>query len=151
MAGVPPGWHSRRMNDGTDHTRPAAPARFKDLCVDANDHQWLADWWCAAIGYRRRDELHPPEDAPEGWSRPAEWPVPIVDPAGEGPAIWINPVPEPKTVKNRLHLDVIGDSAALQAAGATLLHRFTEEGTTWDVLADPEGNEFCVLSSRKPG
>ena len=44
-----------------------APARFKDLCLDARDHQALADWWCAAMGYVRRDEVAPPE---EGWTRP---------------------------------------------------------------------------------
>ena len=38
-----------------------APARFKDLCLDARDHQTLADWWCVAIGYVRRDEVDPPE------------------------------------------------------------------------------------------
>ncbi|WP_232806956.1 VOC family protein [Geodermatophilus chilensis] len=45
----------------------------------------------------------------------------IEDPTGAGPLIWVNPVTELKTVKNRMHLDVVGDTAALQAAGATLL------------------------------
>ena len=119
-----------------------APARFKDLCLDATDHQALADWWCAAIGYLRRDELSPPED---GWTRPREWPVPIADPAGVGPAMWIVPVPEAKTVKNRMHIDVLGDTRALLAAGATLL-RAKDDDIDWDVLADPEGNEFCVFT-----
>jgi hypothetical protein len=112
------------------------PARFKDLCLDAHDHQALADWWCAALGYRRREG--------DG-DRPAEWPVPIVDPDGRGPLIWINPVPEPKTVKNRVHLDVLGDTAELLALGATLLRRGGGD-IDWDVLADPEGNEFCVFA-----
>jgi len=127
-----------------------SPARFKDLCLDAVDHQALADWWCAALGYVRRDTLEPDD---EGWVRPAHWPVPIVDPAGHGPMIWVNRVPEPKTVKNRLHPDVIGDSAALQALGATLLRASDgadsdhETGAiSWDVLADPEGNEFCCFA-----
>ena len=119
-----------------------APARFKDLCLDALDHQALADWWCAAMGYRRRDELSPPED---GWTRPREWPVPIADPAGAGPLFWIIPVPEPKTVKNRMHLDVIGDKDALVASGATLV-RARGDDIEWDVLADPEGNEFCCFA-----
>jgi hypothetical protein len=51
------------------------PAEFKDLVLDAGDHQMLADWWCTAMGYRRRDELSPPADAPQGWVRPTEWPV----------------------------------------------------------------------------
>jgi hypothetical protein len=125
-----------------------APARFKDLCLDARDHQTLADWWCTAMGYVRRDEVEPPE---EGWTRPADWPVPIVDRAGVGPLMWIVPVPEPKITKNRMHHDVLGDTQALLAAGATLV-RLRDADTEadgaieWDVLADPEGNEFCVFS-----
>lgn len=119
----------------------SAPARFKDVGLDANDHQALADWWCAAMGYRRRDELEPEDD----WTRPVEWPVPIVDPSGGGPAIWIIPVPEPKGVKNRMHLDVIGDTQELLGIGATLL-RAKGGDIDWDVLADPEGNEFCCFA-----
>src|SRR4051794_41110144 len=110
-----------------------APARFKDLCLDAADHQALADWWCTAIGYRRRDTLA------DGSPRDRSWPLPIEDPSGAGPLIWIVPVPEPKTVKNRMHLDVIGDRDALLATGATLL-RAKDDDIDWDVLADPEGN-----------
>ena len=113
-------------------------ARFKDLALDAGDHQALADWWCRALGYVRRDSV-------AGDSRPADWPVPIVDPAGGGPLIWLNPVPEAKTVKNRLHLDVFGDTAELLALGASLL-RGRGGDIEWDVLADPEGNEFCVFA-----
>ena len=77
--------------------------------------------------------------------------MPIVDPAGRGPLIWVVPVPEEKTVKNRMHHDVVGDTQALLAAGATLV-RLRDADTEpdgaieWDVLADPEGNEFCVFS-----
>jgi hypothetical protein len=119
-----------------------APARFKDLCLDAGDQQSLADWWCAAMGYVRRDTLRPPEP---GWTRPAEWPVPIADPAGRGPDIWIVPVPEGKTTKNRMHLDVIGDTEELIALGATVVRR-QDDDIDWDVLADPEGNEFCCFA-----
>lgn len=112
----------------------AMPAQFKDLCLDANDHQALAGWWCAALGYVRRD--------PE---RDASWPVPIVNPGGRGPLIWINPVPEAKTIKNRMHLDVWGSRDELLAAGATLV-RGPDGEIDWDVLADPEGNEFCVFA-----
>ncbi|MCP2164432.1 VOC family protein [Goodfellowiella coeruleoviolacea] len=119
-------------------------ARFKDLCLDANDHQRLADWWCAALGYVRRDSLAEPED---GWVRPVDWPVPIVDVTGAGPLIWIVPVPEAKTGKNRMHVDVWGDTEELLAAGATLVRRRGGD-IEWDVLADPEGNEFCVFAPR---
>ena len=112
------------------------PARFKDLCLDARDHQALADWWCTAIGYVRRESEEP---------RPPDWPIPIVDPAGQGPRIWINPVPEPKSVKNRMHLDVTGDQAELLGLGATLV-RARDDDIEWDILADPEGNEFCLFA-----
>jgi hypothetical protein len=124
-----------------------APARFKDLCLDARDHQTLADWWCAALGYVRRDDLEPADDDP----RPRDWPVPIVDPSGAGPLMWIVPVPEPKVVKNRMHFDVLGDTAALLTVGATMVRPRDADtepdgAIEWDVLADPEGNEFCVFS-----
>jgi hypothetical protein len=115
-----------------------APARFKDLCMDAAHHQTLADWWCAALGYVRRA-------SPDGAEAVPERPVAIVDPGGTGPLIWINPVPEPKTAKNRVHFDVTGDPERLLALGATLLRRPDEE-VRWHVLADPEGNEFCVFT-----
>ncbi len=110
-------------------------ARFKDLCLDANDHQSLADWWCGVISYVRKSE------------QPADSPVPIVDPNGSGPLIWIIPVPEPKTVKNRMHMDIFGDTQAIVAAGARLV-RARGGDIEWDVLADPEGNEFCVFAER---
>jgi hypothetical protein len=91
---------------------------FKDLCLDASDHQALADWWCTALGYVRQADESP---------RPLDWPVPIKDPAGRGPLIWINPVPEPKSVKNRMHLDVIGDKAELLSLGATMVRARDEE------------------------
>jgi hypothetical protein len=121
------------------------PARFKDLCLDANDHQALADWWCTALGYVRKDVHEPPQD---GSTRKVEWPVPLVDPAGHGPLIWVNPVPEKKTeLKNRVHFDVDGDTGELLALGATLVRRKDDE-INWDILADPEGNEFCVFAPR---
>jgi hypothetical protein len=125
-----------------------APARFKDLCLDARDHQTLADWWCSALGYVRRDSLATGSDDEP---RPTDWPVPIVDPAGAGPLMWIVPVPEPKISKNRMHFDVVGDTNALLAAGATLVRLRDADPTPpeaieWDVLADPEGNEFCVFT-----
>ena len=57
-------------------------------------------------------------------------------------------VPEPKTVKNRMHWDVWGETQSLLSAGAKLLRsRDIEIG--WDVLADPEGNEFCVFTRQE--
>jgi hypothetical protein len=114
-------------------------ARFKDLCLDARDHQSLADWWCDAMGYVRH--LEP------GEQRPPEKSVPIVDPTGRGPLIWVIPVPEDKIVKNRMHIDVWGDAGELIARGASMV-RPKGDDRRWDVLADPEGNEFCVFAPR---
>ncbi|WP_419996680.1 VOC family protein [Streptomyces boninensis] len=118
-------------------------ARFKDLALDARDHHALAAWWCRAMGYEIREGRE---------ERPAEWPIPIHDPQDRAPVIWINPVPEPKTVKNRMHLDVWGRTDELLALGATLIRR-RDDKIDWDVLADPEGNEFCVFTppKRSPG
>jgi Glyoxalase-like domain len=49
-------------------------------------------------------------------------------------------------VKNRMHLDVVGDTAELLGLGATLV-RVRDEEIDWDILADPEGNEFCVFAA----
>jgi hypothetical protein len=122
-------------------------ARFKDLCLDAGDHQALADWWCEALGYERRVDAVDP-DEPD-WVRPREWPVPIVDPTGAGPLIWIVPVPERKTVKNRMHIDVYGSVDELVALGARVVLPRGDD-REWDVLTDPEGNEFCVFTPPTP-
>ena len=116
------------------------PARFKDLALDALDHQRLADWWCAALGYARRE-------ARQGEEWPEDWPVLVMDPSGHGPMIWFNPVPEARAGKNRMHLDVWGDIGQLLRMGATLVRARGAE-ISWDVLADPEGNEFCVFRPR---
>jgi hypothetical protein len=116
-------------------------ARFKDLCLDATDHQMLASWWCDVLGYRRRTPDDPDDPT---WERPPEWPVPIVDPTGAGPLIWIVPVPEAKTVKNRMHIDVFGDVAEIVGRGARVVLPRGDD-REWDVLVDPEGNEFCVF------
>jgi hypothetical protein len=113
-----------------------APSRFKDLCLDARDHQALADW--------KTPPAPRHSHARDGALQGAD-PVAIEDPAGVGPVLWLNPVPEPKTVKNRMHFDVDGDRDTLLAAGATLV-RAQDEGIRWDVLADPEGNEFCCFA-----
>jgi hypothetical protein len=114
-----------------------APSRFKDLCLDAQDHQAVAEWWCQAMGYRRHIATGEP--------RPVSDPVPIIDPTGAGPLLWVVPVPEEKMVKNRMHLDVVGDVDALLGLGAVLVQRLGED-RDWDVLADPEGSEFCVFA-----
>ena len=83
----------------------------------------------------------------------------MVDPGGAGPRIFLQKVPEPKTVKNRVHLDVqvgaglgpderpgrvAAEVERLLGLGATHLRTYDEMGEHWVVLQDPEGNEFCV-------
>jgi Glyoxalase-like domain len=117
----------------------AVPAKFKDLCLDAADARALAEWWCTAMDYR----LAPGTESDDH----GKWAGAIEDPSGKGPLIWITPVPEAKTLKNRMHHDVFGDVQELLALGATLV-RSRDEEIAWTVMADPEGNEFCVFTPK---
>ncbi|MBV1853574.1 VOC family protein [Catellatospora tritici] len=143
------------------------------LTIDCADPARLVGFWAAALGYRAQDppEGHatwrdfylsvgvPAEELGDGDCADR-----LVDPAGGGPAIWFQIVPEQKTLKNRLHLDVlVGGGRSVPVAirrqrvdakveqlvrlGATVLYR--HDGDTVDhyaaTLADPEGNEFCVV------
>ena len=114
--------------------------------------------------HQRRDRRRPPRCAPHWWSDAIGWPVTfvapdevVVEPAGNGqsfdvPALVFVPVDDPKTTKNRVHLDLASDSsdhqadivARLVAAGAAPVD-VGQSDVPWVVLADPEGNEFCVL------
>ena len=109
-----------------------APAAYKDLCLDAVDPLRLGTFWAAVLGL----EL---ADAGEG------------DAVLRGPSpehtVWINAVPEPKTVKHRMHLDVHARSVdELLALGATVV----DEQPRWTVMADPEGGEFCAFVRAEP-
>ena len=108
---------------------------------DARDPHALAAFWEEALGWRRThssdDEvaLEPPEHS-------------IWD--GVAPDLLFVRVPEEKSVKNRIHLDLRPDDQAaevarLEALGATRVDVGQGDDVTWVVMADPEGNEFCVL------
>jgi hypothetical protein len=123
-------------------------SRLKDICIDCADPWSLAHWWADLLGYRVR--LHSADDLSAlrevGIKRPEGDPSIAVDPIDEpGPTFWFNRVLEAKTVKNRVHVhvhvDVYGDVDELLAGGATLVARQER----WTVVADPEGNEFCVF------
>jgi hypothetical protein len=108
------------------------PYRVYELVVDCVDHARVAAWWAARFGVEVQD------DGESTWLE-----------GGGGPP-WemvFATVPERKRVKNRVHWDVVGSTPALLAAGATLL-RARDEEISWDVLADVEGNEFCVFAAR---
>jgi hypothetical protein len=120
------------------------------LGCDAADPLGIAAFWATALGY----VLEPGYDGPDGAS--------IIDPDGEGPAIGFLKVPEGKTAKTRMHIDirVAGESpwdmaareqlirakaAELVTAGATTVREeFYGEHLGHVVMLDPEGNEFCV-------
>ena len=110
---------------------PALPSyRLYEVVVDAVDHRAAADWWGSVFGVAAEHDEQPFS----GLSAVPGMPFELV----------FQSVPEPKTVKNRVHWDLWGDTADLLAAGARLL-RAVDQETDWDVLADPEGNEFCVF------
>lgn len=108
-----------------------AIARWKDLCLDAADAHRLARFWGAVLGMEV--ELHDDGDAALRGATPEQ-------------TIWVNAVPEPKTVKHRVHLDL--DVAAVEPlleAGATMVLPAEESGLRWSVLADPDGGEVCAF------
>jgi len=114
-------------------------ARFRDLCLDANDPVLVGGFWAAVLGREA-------EDAGQGDGASRDVLLRAV--ADGGPDLYVNGVPEPKTVKDRLHLDVTltpgREVTDLLALGATVLTEPHED--PWWVLADPEGNEFCAFA-----
>jgi hypothetical protein len=152
-------------------TQTPAPLRWK-LVIDAADPHAQADFWAAALHYTPEDNSAlverllslgalPGAATVEYHGRPAfrdliavRHPDDPYDPetgTGLGRRLLFQRVPEPKTVKNRLHLDLhAGDGkradevARLQALGARVLREVKEPAGEWVLMADPEGNEFCV-------
>ena len=142
-------------------------ARGLQIVFDAGDPAGLADFWALAMGYI----IQPPPEGYESWddwARAMDIPEQnwndaraLVDPDGVGPRLFFQRVPEGKTAKNRVHLDIsVGGShdtpleerrlrvdaevERLVAAGATMAGPIEQRGEYWVVLADPEGNEFCL-------
>jgi Glyoxalase-like domain len=114
--------------------------RIQCLCIDARDPAKIASFWQSALGWRRTFEkedevvLEPPAGSPED---------------GVAPDLLFLKVPEGKSVKNRLHLDLrpqdqAAEVARLEALGARRVGIGQGE-VSWVVMADPEGNEFDVL------
>jgi len=103
-------------------------ARFKDLCIDAVDPVLLGRFWADLL----RLDLEQRADG-----------LVLLTSADQASTIWVNPVPEPVTVKQRVHLDVhVADVADALALGATPLDL---DSFAWKVLRDPEGGELCVF------
>ncbi len=128
--------------------------RFQ-VSFDANDPARLAEFWAVALGYVEQ----PPPPGFDTWdafadsvNMPAEdrdRVTALVDPDGEGPRLFFQKVPEGKTAKNRVHLDLMADDREAEVErliglGATRGGTFEEYGVKWTVLQDPEGNELCI-------
>jgi hypothetical protein len=113
--------------------------------VDCADAYALSRWWQSVLAY-----VEDPEDPIE----PGNEECLIASPDGRHRLLFIE-VPEPKAVKNRIHFDLRpadgtrdAELARLVELGATAVDdRRYPDGTGWVVLADPEGNEFCILSA----
>jgi catechol 2,3-dioxygenase-like lactoylglutathione lyase family enzyme len=109
--------------------------RIECITIDSSDPQAAAAWWAEALGYHIDEEMNEDDD---------------VGIKGDGPTMLFQRVPEGKTVKNRIHLDLRPDDrdaqvARLEAMGATRVDIGQTGEDSWIVLADPEGNELCVL------
>ena len=120
--------------------------RLQAICVDAEDPAAQARWWAGALGWRVTYEtdneqvLEPPAGSPED---------------GVVPDILFLKVPEAKSGKNRLHLDLrptdqAAEVARFESLGARRVDVGQGDDVTWMVLADPEGNEFCILRALTP-
>jgi hypothetical protein len=136
--------------------RRAVTSGRVQITFDCAEPAALARFWAAVLGYPPPDiegthaallALGQAEKELGNWYR-------IEDPDGQEPRLAFQRVPEPKTIKNRVHLDVepLDDSPdaldvevnRLLVLGTTHLRRVTDEAGTFVILEDPEGNEFCV-------
>ena len=122
------------MANATVPVRQAPVVRFKDLSIDATDVALMARFWSDALGL---------DVAGDGRQVRLVGPTPAH-------TVWINQVPEPKSAKNRMHLDIHGargeSEVELIAAGQGVVQRLPG----WTVLADPEGGEFCLFERDQP-
>jgi uncharacterized damage-inducible protein DinB/predicted enzyme related to lactoylglutathione lyase len=120
-------------------------ARIRHVTIDCHDAYTQARFWAAVLGF---------VDEPDDPNEPGDAEALIVDPLDRHPGLLFIAVPESKSVKNRVHLDLEPPLArdvtveALVGLGATVVedHR-RPDGTGWATMADPEGNEFCVERS----
>lgn len=121
-----------------------APTRHFGLVLDCADPEPLAQFWAEALGYT---------NVGAAGSYVALYPR-----HGNGPKLLLQRVSEPKTSKNRMHLDIETPDIELEAKRLTRLgaqrvndSTCSEHGSTWILMADPEGNEFCICDNGNPG
>jgi hypothetical protein len=111
-------------------------SRFSQLVIDAADPVRLGHWWAEVLDYKMLTESAEETEIGSG--------------SGGGPTLIFVPVPQPKTVQNRLHIDLRADDQDAEVERLVNMgarHVDVGQGdVSWVVLADPEGNEFCVLA-----
>lgn len=115
-------------------------SRFTELVVDSSEPRQVAEFWAAVLDYKVTEE----DDGD----------VYIEGPEGSGPGILFAKVPEQKSVKNRLHIDVSPRDREQDEEVERILELGAKKidigqgEQTWVVMADPEGNEFCAFPPR---
>jgi catechol 2,3-dioxygenase-like lactoylglutathione lyase family enzyme len=131
--------------------------RIESVVFDCVDAAPLARFWAAALGWAvapyDEDELE--RLAAKGIYDPEDDPSVMVEPPDDAdlPVLYFTEVPEEKAVKNRVHLDLAADGPLedeverLEGLGAHVRNWAEEGGSTWCVMLDPQGNEFCVVTS----
>lgn len=129
-------------------------ASIHSITIDCERPARLARFWAATLGYRFRpyDDAERARLRAMGIDDVEDDPSVAIDPSdGVGPTMFFTKVPEPKSVKNRIHLDLrpagrMDDEVErLTRLGAAVVRAHDEEERgAWTVMADPEGNEFCV-------
>jgi predicted enzyme related to lactoylglutathione lyase len=130
------------LNDERESDTDGMPVRLHHIVIDAHDLPMLARFWARALGWQILSErereivIGTDENAPVG--------------------ICFMPVTDPKTVKNRVHLDITTSASdrdaeieRLQGLGARPVDIGQTGAESWVVLADPEGNEFCVVRPKE--
>jgi catechol 2,3-dioxygenase-like lactoylglutathione lyase family enzyme len=129
--------------------------RIDAIVFDCADAAPLARFWASALGWSVApyDEDELTRLAEKGIYDPEDDPSVMVEPPEDTdlPALFFTEVPEEKVVKNRVHLDVVADGELeaeverLEGLGASVRNWAEEDGGTWCVMLDPQGNEFCVM------
>jgi catechol 2,3-dioxygenase-like lactoylglutathione lyase family enzyme len=127
-------------------------SRFTELTVDCRDPERLAAFWCAVLDFKVIDRSEQKVEI-GSWEPTVE----EVRARQMPPTVQFIRVPEDKATKNRLHLDVspvdsgtADEVARLRQLGATEVDLGQGSDRSWVVMADPEGNEFCVLRTLAP-
>jgi hypothetical protein len=106
------------------------------ITIDCADPDLLIGFWTKALGYEVHEGVY----------------VTIRDPEKVHPTLYFQRVPERKTAKNRVHMDLVSEDFAndldrLTGWGASKIRDVSENGISWTILEDPEGNEFCLFDA----